>query len=176
MYSQVLESFHLYLSIVKYENNFQTNIIEQYPELKAIRVAHDIVKIGENKKCSDGIINTGKMENYICQSTWGLENASFYWKRCNFRQMVRRLRLLTITITPEILGWFGPQCLQSSSHLIFTGTLGLRYYSLDSYHKTFSECLKNKNVFKLMYSVIFWDGDIMGWMQIQDWINNFFDS
>lgn len=163
MYSQVFESFHLYLSTVKYENNFQTSIIKQYPELKGICVAHEIVKIGENKKFSDGIINTGKMENCICQSTWGLENASFSWKCCDFRQMVRRLKLGTITITPEILGWFGPQCLQSSCHLIFTITLGLRYYSHDSYHKTFSDCLKNKNVYKVMCSVyygmeILWTG------------------
>lgn len=87
--------------------------------------------------------------------------------------MLRRLKLGTITITPEILGWFGPQCLQSSCHLIFTVTLGLRYYSHDSYHKTYSECLKTK---KCLQSDVFsglWDGDIMGWIQIQDWIKIF---
>lgn len=54
---------------VKHENNFQKNIINQYPELKGVCVAHAIVKIGENMNFSDVIINTGKMENYICQST-----------------------------------------------------------------------------------------------------------
>lgn len=105
---------------VKHENNFQTNIINQYPELKGVCVAHAIVKIGENKNFSDVIINTGKMENYICQSTWGLENASFSWKCCS--QMLRRLKLVTITITPEILGWFGPQYLEFMSRNLYSNT------------------------------------------------------
>lgn len=53
---------------IKYENISRSNAIKQYPELQGICVAHEIVKIGEIKTFSNIIINTGKVESYICQS------------------------------------------------------------------------------------------------------------